>query len=151
MQERIVEIIVYFMSELKNNKQFSDIDLSELSKRGYSESEINLALSWLVESLENGTKTDSPFKKGQDTSFRVLNDVEKDLFTADAWGSVIELHTLGILNNETIEAMIERGQYMGVKSLSVDQIKYFVSSLLAANDPKSYGNKWSLDGMNTTN
>lgn len=151
MQERIVEIIIYFITELKQNKQISDIDFSVLQQRGYSDSEINLALSWLVESLDHSAKTGSSFAQNNDKAFRILNDVEKELFNAEAWGTIVEMHTLGILNNETIEAIIERSQYMGVKSLSVDQIKYFVSSLLASNSAKNAGNKWSLEGMNTIN
>ena len=52
MYERIVEIITFVLSELKQNKKLSEIDLNVLQDRGYSSSEISTAFSWLVDKLE---------------------------------------------------------------------------------------------------
>ena len=45
MQERIVEIILFLVSELKSNKQLNDVDVSLLTENGYTQSEISTAFS----------------------------------------------------------------------------------------------------------
>ena len=53
MQERIVEIIVYLLSEIHQERRRKDkVDLtSALQLKGYTEIEINLAFSWIFEHL----------------------------------------------------------------------------------------------------
>ena len=45
MYERVVEIIMFLVNELKSNKQLSEVDVSVLSKNGYTQSEISTAFS----------------------------------------------------------------------------------------------------------
>ncbi len=54
MQERIVEIILFLVSELKSNKQLNDVDVSLLTESGYTQTEISTAFSWLFERMSLG-------------------------------------------------------------------------------------------------
>ncbi len=54
MQERIVEIILFLVNELRSNKRLSDVDVSSLTRDGYTQSEISSAFSWLFERLSVG-------------------------------------------------------------------------------------------------
>ncbi len=54
MHERIVEIILFLVNELKSNKQLSEVDVSLLSQNGYTQSEISTAFSWLFERMSVG-------------------------------------------------------------------------------------------------
>ena len=88
MFERIIEIIVFVISELKQNKAIADISIDELHDLGYTSAEISTAFSWIVDRIDfserflPGTTTPSP------KSFRILHADEKDLFTTDGWGEI---------------------------------------------------------------
>ena len=71
MHERIVEILMFLVSELKSNKQLNDIDVSFLTKSGYTQSEISTAFSWLFERMSVGQQVVTPSSQPE-TSFRFL-------------------------------------------------------------------------------
>ncbi|MGH2567042.1 MAG: DUF494 family protein, partial [Bacteroidota bacterium] len=85
MHERIVEILMFLVSELKSNKQLNDIDVSFLTKNGYTQSEISTAFSWLFERISVGQQLVSP-KARSDSSFRFLNEPEKMVVSPEAYG-----------------------------------------------------------------
>ena len=51
MKEKVIEILVYIMSEVQENKRLSDIDLGDLKSQGYTQSEISAAFSWLYDTM----------------------------------------------------------------------------------------------------
>ncbi len=152
MYERIIEIIVYVISELKKNKQFSEINIDELQRQGYTSSEISTAFSWLVDRMEFGGKLFDVGTASQAGSFRVLHEAETEFFTSEAWGEMIQLHTLGILTNENIENLIERAAIMGMQKIDTKQLKWFVAnSIFNANDGETPGSRFMLNGSETIN
>ena len=40
---RVMEIIVYLVGEIRRNKQIGDIDLAQLSKKGFTDTEVSTA------------------------------------------------------------------------------------------------------------
>ncbi|HTO93845.1 MAG TPA: hypothetical protein VMM80_05715, partial [Bacteroidota bacterium] len=52
MKEKVVELLIYIMSEIQDNKGIGDIDLSDLKTRGYTQSEISAAFSWIYENSD---------------------------------------------------------------------------------------------------
>ena len=59
MNERVVEILIYIMSEIRRNRNVTtklDILSDSLIEKGYSESEISSAFSWLMDRLNNETE-----------------------------------------------------------------------------------------------
>ncbi|MBE0555852.1 MAG: DUF494 family protein, partial [Proteobacteria bacterium] len=78
----MVEIILMLMNELKSNKQLADVDVSTLSKSGYTPSEISTAFSWLFDQISTGREmmaSDAP----ADSSHRILHDVERMVITPE--------------------------------------------------------------------
>jgi uncharacterized protein Smg (DUF494 family) len=151
MYERIVEIITLVIAELQRNKTIAEISLDNLEKLGYSNSEISTALSWLIDRLEfseNSFINHIP----NNSSFRILHEAEKDLFTQEAWGEVIQMQALGILTNEHIEILIERTAMLGFRQIDTQQLKLFVAyivfNVLVNNQPT---NKLMLQGNETIN
>lgn len=151
MYERIVEIITLVVAEMQRNKSIADINTENLIKLGYSNSEISTALSWLIDRLE--FSENSFIKHTPDSnSFRILHEAEKDLFTIEAWGEVIQMHALGLLTNEHIEILIERTALMGFKQIDTKQLRLFVAYLvfnvMVNNQPTS---QLMLQGNETIN
>jgi uncharacterized protein Smg (DUF494 family) len=130
MYERIIEIIVLVISELKQNKAISDIDVDGLQTLGYTNSEISTAISWLVDRVEFSDQFFAFSITSNLDSFRILHDAEKELFTQEAWGQIIQFNSLGILTNEHIETLIERTAMMGMRQIDIHQLKYFLANLL---------------------
>ena len=152
MYERIVEIIVYVISELKSNRQISDIDIDELQKQGYSKTEISTAFSWIVDRFELADK----FYINQDfvshDSFRILHEAERDLFTKEAWGELLQMLTLGLLTNDHIELIIERTIMTGMSQINSDMLKLYVANIIFNAQINNFpGNRLMLTGEDLIN
>ncbi len=149
MYERIVEIIVFVISELRQNKDLNDIDLRELERRGYTDAEISTAFSWLVDRVEFSDKFmfDNPPSA---QSFRILHEAEQDLFTSEAWGEIIQLATLGLITNDNVEALIDRASMTGIRQMDSNQLKTFVAdNVFNAQLNAMPGNRLMLRGNDT--
>jgi uncharacterized protein Smg (DUF494 family) len=136
MQERIVEIILYLVNELKSNKRLSDVDVTSLERDGYTPSEISSAFSWLFERISVGQALTTP-TAGDSASHRLLNDVEKTVIHPQAAGYLMQCQQLGIISNMDVEAIIERIMVAGFSSVGLTEIKSFVASYLFDVDGKN--------------
>ena len=147
MYERIVEIIVYVMSELKQNKPINEIDVEELQHRGYTSSEISTAFSWIADKFELSEKFIVSEGFTNKNSFRILHDAEKDLFTPEAWGEMLQFHSLGLLSNEHIEMLIEHTVSTGLEQIDSYQLKYYVANIIFNAQSSNFpGNRFMLIG-----
>ena len=149
MQERIVEIILFLVNELKSNKQLSDVDVSFLTDNGYTQSEISTAFSWLFERLSVGQKL---VAEQGDThlSQRVLHDVEKTVISPEGFGYLLQCQQLGLLSNADIETIIERIMAAGFSAVGVPEMKSFVAGmLLDGENPPGMNGRISLNTNDT--
>lgn len=126
--ERIIELITLVISEMATGIAFDSLDIPALEKRGYTFIEISTALSWIADKLQNGL-SERILRSTSDhqTSFRVLNDFEKTLFTKEGWGEVLILSHLGIITSSNVEEMIESAALSGATALSRDDVRNFVA------------------------
>ena len=131
MQERIIEIIIYLLEQFqqKPNKD-SAIDLSKvLMSRGYTDSEINLAFSWVSNHLQTRT-----IAHEEDYSFdseEELTDLEKLVITPEAYGYLIQIYQLGMLKDYDIEDVIDKAVSHGAnKHITLDDVKTITASLI---------------------
>ena len=129
MQERVVEIILFLVSELRSNKRLNDVDVSSLTRDGYTQSEISSAFSWLFERLSAG-KSNADIASGASTSHRMLNDHEKMVIESQAYGYLIQCQQLGLLNNVNVETIIERIMMAGFAAVGLQEMKSFVAGYL---------------------
>ncbi len=152
MYERIVEIIVYVVSELRINNDINKLNLNKLVSQGYTDSEISTALSWIVDRMEITDKFIPFDQQNPTTSFRVLHESEVDLFSTEAWGELVTLNALGLVNNEHIEALIDRAIMLGLKKMDVHHLKIFVANVVFnAQFNNLGGSRFMLEGHDTIN
>lgn len=135
MQERIVEIILFLVNELKSNKQLSEVDVSFLTQNGYTPTEISTAFSWLFERLSVGQQLVSG-ETDTRLSHRVLHDAEKMIITPEGHGYLLQCRQLGLLTNADIETIIERIMAAGFSSVGVPEMKSFVAGMLLDSDKR---------------
>lgn len=152
MQEKIVEILVYLIGELRNNIPINDIDLSVLSKKGYSTTEISTAFNWLFEKITDGENIITDTAPSSPHSHRVLHDVERAVINAEAYGYMIQLRELGLINDMDIEVLIDRIMMSGYVTIELSEVKTMVAQLMAEGDDSfNTGSRTMLGGKDTIN
>ena len=149
MHERIVEIIMFLVNELRSDKQLSDVDVSFLTQSGYTQTEISTAFSWLFERLSVGQQV--VHGSGElSQSVRILHDAEKLVILPEAFGYLIQCKQLGLLTNADMEVILERIMAAGFSSVGVAEIKSFVAGmLLDADMPPGTTGRISLNSDDT--
>jgi Smg protein len=150
MREKIVEIIVYLMGELRNNIPLGEIDLSVLTNSGYTPTEISTAFSWLYEKIDLGENLVKEISKSSPHSHRVLHDAERMVFTPEAHGYLIQLRELGLISEEDIEAVIDRVMLADYVTAGMQETKSIVASiLLESEDSRGIGSRIMFNGRDT--
>lgn len=129
MQEKIIEIIVYILNEMRNTKQINEIDLSKLNNDGYTNAEINTAFAWIFSKMETGEKIFDD-RNNTTRSHRFFHQAEKDVLDIEAKGYLIQLKELGILSDYDIEALINKLILSGYYKAGINEINLILSTML---------------------
>jgi uncharacterized protein Smg (DUF494 family) len=139
MKERIVEILIYLMSEMQENKTLQDIDLGDLKNKGYTQSEISAAYSWIFENMQSSPPEPLPSGRPAGSSRRVLHDAEKLVFSTESQGYLIQLRELGLLDEVDLETAIERAMVAGYEKLTIGEVRQIVAAILFSKGKGSLG------------
>jgi len=139
LYEKIIEIIVYLLSELKNNKQLAEVDMDNLANLGYTQNEINTAFSWVYSKIYAGEKIFLDLK-ADTRSQRFLHDAEQNIVSAEAFGYLIQLKELALINNMDIDLILDKIMVSSYNNVSKEDMKSIIASYLL-----------DLDEMNDTN
>ena len=132
MKEKVLELLVYLMSEIRDNKPLADVDLSSLQSRGYTTSEISDAFGWLHEHVPPpAARAKRPATAGG-LSRRMFHEAEKLVLSTEGQGYLILLSELGLLSDEDLEAVIERAMMAGYEKLSVAELRQLAAAVLTA-------------------
>ncbi|MFQ5648561.1 MAG: DUF494 family protein [bacterium] len=138
MNERVVEILIYLMSAIRKNHNVTqklDLLSENLIQKGYSESEISNAFTWLLDKLnyesEEIVQNQGPALKH---SFRHLHEIERSVISTEAYGYIIQLTELGIIDELDVEQILERAMIMGTPQVIVEDIKSIVAAMLFTSD-----------------
>ena len=146
LYEKIIEIIVYLLGELKKNKQLGDIELENLSHLGYTQNEINTAFSWIYTKIYAGEKIFND-ETSRNKSFRMLHDVEKNVISPEAYGYLIQLRELGVITDMDIEVIIDKIMLSSFNKIDVEDIKGYIAAYLLDIDDLNNSNR--RIGLNT--
>ncbi len=148
MYEKIIEIIVYLVNEIRNNKRLGEIDLKVLEQSGYTQTEISNAFSWLFDKLAGSEENAQSFSGSSGRSYRILHDVERMVISPDAHGYLIQLRELGILTDAALEGVIERAMMSNYPSVGLEEVKSIVCSFVFEKEESNksgnrYLSQWS--------
>ena len=146
MQERIIEILVYLLSELHRERACKNkVNLtSNLILKGYTETEINLAFAWIFNHLHyppRGNDEDSySFAEDMDN----YPDADQLIISPEAYGYLLHLLDLGIIKDNDVEMFVERALAYGKNDINVDDLKSIVASIIFGMENRSSFNGYSL-------
>ena len=140
---RILEIMKQVISQLRDAKDVADLDISALLRVGYTEAEISTAVSWLVDSMQHTLAVRLKNEDGTKTrvQFRSLHPAERHLFSPEAWGELIQMQSLGMINAQQIELLVERCVVSSLTNLDKESLHVMVADILFREHPKHNG-KW---------
>jgi len=151
MQERIVELIVFLMREIRQTKDISKVDVTKLKESGYTQTEISTALSWIYDKMN----LREPLKRVKGSgarSYRIFHEAERQIFTKEARGFLIEMYELGLIDYIDLENIIERSLMAGFNIIDRDEIKSTVATVLFEyNSPGKPGSRIMLNSSDTIN
>jgi uncharacterized protein Smg (DUF494 family) len=136
MQEKVLEIIVHILSQIKSDKRLNDIDVDALAKEGYTDAEINSAFAWIYSKIEQG---ESLFieKNKTNKSHRFFHPAEKSIITNEAIGYLIQMKELGLISDLDEELIIDRIFFLGYQKAGIPEIKTVLTTLIFNFDGKS--------------
>ena len=139
---RVMEIILFLVGEMRRNKQLGDIDLAKLADRGYTESEVSTAFSWLFDKMalsvtqSNVTRLPQKLELGIQP-FRVYHDLEQSFLSTEARGYLIQLRELGLLADSEMELLIDRLWFTGTQEVGLDTVRDLATSIIFDFDDSS--------------
>jgi uncharacterized protein Smg (DUF494 family) len=149
LYEKIIEIIVFLLSELKNNKQLAEIDVDKLSNLGYTQNEINTAFSWVYSKIYSGERIFID-DTTESNSHRFLHDVEQNVIEPEAYGYLIQLRELGLINNMDVDLVIDRIMVSSFNRVDLADMKLMIASYLLDIDDMNNSNSRMMINANDT-
>lgn len=141
--------LVVLLAELSRNsgKTFTELD-DELAGRGYSAEEIDQAFSWIsMQGRPFGGKSGgNPVRK----SHRILSPWESMCLDSDAYGYLLRLQNLGIIDIDQFEKIITRILPFGGEKLPLGEFKTLVGAVIFGLNPED-SEKDQLDAFDENN
>jgi len=142
MDQRIVEILVYLIGEIQSRRlELDEVEIisDDLVKRGFTENEISAAITYLFDRIH---KRDLQWKTETEQCYwpyseRVLHEIERMVLTPEAYGYLLQLKHLKLIDALELEQIIERSLLMGSARITVDDVKIIVASFLFDVDASS--------------
>ena len=152
MQEKIVEIILHLINGLKDESPIEEQVVDELIEKGYTQTEISAAFSWLYDKIKIGETVlyGKPTKEGK--SYRVFHEGEKLFFTPEAQGYLLQCYELGLIDELQMEYVIDRAVFSGLGKVGIEEVKSLViATLFDLDDSDSTGSRIMINPKDTIN
>jgi uncharacterized protein Smg (DUF494 family) len=133
MSSRVLEVVVYLMDQLREtqgilpNIEFLSV---ELINQGYTETEISVAYSWVLDRYEIFNERSHDQFPSEHFSSRVLTQYERMQYSSEAYGYLLKLLNLQVIDDQQFESILDRASVFGPSSVSLDQIKVVTSAVL---------------------
>jgi Smg protein len=124
----IVSIIAQYVMEDRDFLTESDI-VEQLLEDGFEADEIDAAFSWM-ENLSIQCRSTSASRELSQPTYRVFTAEEGQLLARDARGFLIRLRTLGILDNDLQEEIIDKALRMAEDEVTLKEIKVLTALTL---------------------
>ncbi len=133
MRNRMFEIVVFLIDYMQGDAgRLGDTDelWAALEAQGYSEEEITTAYSWLLRRVENVPRRYFSNFPTMHSSQRILTADERSRLTTDAYGFLVRLDDLGVIDDEQMEAVLDRVWMIMPRPVTVEQVKLIASSVI---------------------
>lgn len=152
MGTNVIDLIVYLVNRMKAGDTLGDIKLE--SPNVYNRAEISAAYSWVIQKRESG-ELESIIRRDKHSHTylppRILHFAERMVISPGAYGFLLELLNLGLIDYATLEKIIEAVMLNATERVSLDKIKETVSGIILSADDKTHRNSQFLKGNESIN
>ncbi|GAB4172799.1 MAG: DUF494 family protein [Geothermobacteraceae bacterium] len=139
MRDRVLAIVTLIAQYVMEEREFfseSDI-VEELLGEGFEADEIDAAFSWMEQiSLEQ--RGDRDGRKLKQPTFRVYTIEEEQLLSREARGFLVRLRSLGIIDDDIQEEILDRAGRLHDEQLGLDEIKALTALTLFAHTQQDW-------------
>jgi uncharacterized protein Smg (DUF494 family) len=146
MRNSIVDLIIFLAKRIRLGESLNEIRDDALNR--FNPSEISAAYSWI---LQKHPDVAIAKKKDQEKNHRVLHFAERMLITPEAYGYLLEMVSIGIIDNKSLETIIEKVMFQSTEPVDLDKIKKIVELNLFGNDYVFKNHSNLLRGNETIN
>ncbi len=155
MGDRILEIVFYLVQHVRSHNgslaRLEDISKS-LRNLGFTDSEISSAYGWFLEEVQSRSEKFLFSNDSGQMPPRIFSEIEKQQFSIDAQGYLIQLYQMGLVNDEELEQVVERGLMMAPEYVDLEAVKMLASTVLFGNVPMALDLNWfNVSGDETVN
>jgi Smg protein len=132
MKENVLDVLMYLFETYIDAEEEPEPDQNvlrdELSRAGFSDSEIDRALDW----LDGLTENHETFQYNPQTvhGTRIFNEIESARLDAGCRGFITYLEQIGILSPTQREILLDRLLALETPDIDVEQIKWVVLMVL---------------------
>lgn len=135
MDNRIAEVIVAIVDKLIEVPEESctvEEITNSLLEDGFTAGEISDALAWLYYAVDDRLLTNGRIAAGTISrrGLRVLSEFEKSVISPEAYGYILQLSQLGLLDDLQIEDLIERAIVMCTETVELADLKQVLPTVL---------------------
>ncbi len=147
--ERVLDIIADLITGHHTGTALASIDTRLLHARGYTDSEIAAAISWIIERRADRDDLEDIDHDG----FRILHGIERELLSPESWGMLLTYHECGFLTSDDVEQLLERAVLMGhERHVGAHEMKSLITAYIMNQSPLlPNGNRSSLLGSDSVN
>jgi Smg protein len=135
LRERVLAIVSFIAQYFLDDRDtMSENDIvEELLAIGFESDEIDAAFCWMESQALSSPSADTTMLKEPIKTHRVFSVDESRLLSAEARGFLSRLGSLGILDEELREDVIERAMQMAEDEVSLKEIKTIAVLAIFAN------------------
>lgn len=153
MRSNVIDIIVYLVEHIRIGESLKEINMEKL--RNYDRSEISAAYSWIMQKERSG-ELEKVFKRKKmvqntKTPQRILHIAERMVITPEAYGFLLELMNIGLIDYEDLEKIIEKVMLHSNERVSLDKIKEIVTRSFFDNNKNPFNAEIFLNGDESIN
>jgi uncharacterized protein Smg (DUF494 family) len=129
MNNKIIELIVLILNQIRSKKSINENDFDLLIEEGYNIDEINTAIAWVYSRLNTGELIFQDELSISDSK-RFFDPNEKRLLSVDSQGYLIMLLELGVITKSDLDIIIEKIRFSGMENINLENTKIFVTSVI---------------------
>lgn len=129
-QPHIIDLIVVLVKRLRHGDDLSSLPSESVS--GYNASQLSAAYSWILQKYPTLPSNRAP---------RVLHFAERMMISPAAYGYLLDLVNLGVLDALGMEKVIEKVMFQSLEQAPLDKIKAIVADVLFDKGTSLSGNE----------
>ncbi len=148
MRTNVIDLIIQMVRMIRSGESLRDLDSKNFSSA--NKSEASAAYSWILQKVESG-HLNSDARKSHHRQLRILHAAERTIISTDAYGYLIELFNIGVIDQDDMERIIESAMMNNFEKIGIERMKEMVARVVFGVGEKSRPGGTYLSGGETIN